>query len=145
MCPDTMGEWRKCAGSLCRDLLKAVFSTNFYALNAFNEKFGTWYPKIHQYQVSASWQSALSLSGTLGNWVGYFYGAWIVDKVGYRKALMINYIVIIPLIGEQRSRNWKDPLTDLRSNSGLRSKSLDAASSWYCTRYSQHSIQVSQR
>ena len=74
-------------------------SANFYALAAFNEKFGQYYPNIHQYQVSAGWQSALSLSGTIGNWVGYFYGAWIVDKIGYRKALMINYVLIIPLIG----------------------------------------------
>ena len=103
------------------------FSTNFYALKAFNQKFGQWYPSIHQYQVSAKWQSALSLSGTLGNWVGYFYGAWIVDKIGYRKALMLNYVLIVPLIGEFTRdllvELWTD--TTVHSHPRLCSESMD--------------------
>ncbi len=42
----------------------------FNALPVFRSYYGNYYPAIEQYQLSASWQSALGLAGSVGSIIG---------------------------------------------------------------------------
>jgi len=82
-------------------LTKNPFSGgSFNSLEQYRRVFGNFYPAINDYQVPASWQSAIGLGGTLGNFIGIPWGAFLVERLGYRKTLLINYVIIVPFIGE---------------------------------------------
>lgn len=36
----------------------------------------------------------------MGNFIGIPFGAFLVDRLGYRKTLLINYVLIVPFIGK---------------------------------------------
>ena len=74
--------------------------SSFYGLPAFKKQYGVYVLKTKSWTVPASWQVALSQSTTVGNFFGIFWGAFLSDRMGYRKALMVNLVLIIPLIGE---------------------------------------------
>lgn len=77
---------------------------SFNSLDQYRRYFGNYYPDINKgaggYQVPASWQSAIGIGGTLGNFIGIPWGAWMVDRYGYKKTLLLNYVIIMPFIGE---------------------------------------------
>ena len=57
---------------------------------------------MNDYQAPAAWQSAISQSPSIGSVFGVYCGYWggyLIDKFGYRKSLIINYIFVIPCIG----------------------------------------------
>ena len=83
----------------------------------FRQYFGTYYPAIDEWQIPAQWQSALGCAGLIGNYIGIVsscsltesiimtsdiafqpFGGWLVERLGYRYALMINYALIMPFI-----------------------------------------------
>ena len=87
----------------------------YTALPVFQKFFGTYYPSIGEYQIPAQWQSALGVAGTLGNLVGIVshvtklyipilildvqpLGGYLIERYGYRAALIGNYVLIIPFI-----------------------------------------------
>ena len=72
----------------------------FISLPQYRERFGDFYPDINQWQIPAEWQVGFALGPSLGNWIGIPLGALIIDKLGYRKTLLIFYFTVIPLIGE---------------------------------------------
>ena len=74
---------------------------SYTALPAFRKHFGNYYPDIDQYQIPASWQSALGVAGLLGNYLGIPFGAFLVERFGYRHALQMNYVLIMPFIAIQ--------------------------------------------
>lgn len=72
----------------------------FISLPQYRERFGDFYPDINQWQIPAEWQIAFALGPSLGNWIGIPLGALIIDRLGYRKTLLIFYFTVIPLICE---------------------------------------------
>lgn len=64
----------------------------------FQQCFGVYHPATKKYVIPANWQVAIGLGATLGTFIGIPWGAWLVDRYGYRKTLMLNYLIITPLI-----------------------------------------------
>ena len=61
---------------------------NFFALPAFNNKFGKYDPVTKNYQISAAWKSGLTNGASVGEILGLFATGIIQDHIGYRKTLM---------------------------------------------------------
>ena len=58
---------------------------NFYALPAFNEKYGHNYGGDAGYQVPAPWQVALGLGGPIGQLIGALATTFPLEKYGRKK------------------------------------------------------------
>ena len=74
--------------------------SSFYGLPAFQQRYGEYDPHTKKWAISAAWQAGLQQSVTVGSFFGIVWGSWLVDRLGYRKALMVNLVLIIPFIGE---------------------------------------------
>ena len=74
--------------------------SSFYGLPAFQQQYGDYVPSAKTWTVPAAWQVALSQSTTVGSFFGIPWGAFLSDRLGYRKAILINLALIVPLIGE---------------------------------------------
>ena len=77
----------------------------YTALPVFRKYFGNYYPAIDQYQVPAQWQTALGVAALVGNFIGIPLGGYLVERIGYRYALMSNYALVIPFIAIQAFAN----------------------------------------
>jgi hypothetical protein len=71
----------------------------FWGLPAFQEHYGEYLPSTGGYQVPAEWQIAIGQASTIGNFFGIFWGSFLIDRLGYRKSLLINMAMMIPFIG----------------------------------------------
>jgi MFS transporter, SP family, general alpha glucoside:H+ symporter len=76
------------------------YDTGFLAallgLPAFNRQFGYLYNG--QYVIPASWQSAVSNSGSIGIFIGVLINGWLTEHFGHRKILMTCYGLLTALI-----------------------------------------------
>lgn len=68
------------------------------SLLEYRKYFGTYYPALNDWQLTAGWQGALSQAGNIGNVLGIFIGTYTIDRFGYRKTLLFNYAIIMPFI-----------------------------------------------
>ena len=50
------------------------------------------------YRPILTCQSAISQAPSIGAVFGVFWGAFLVDRYGYRKALIVNYLITIPVV-----------------------------------------------
>ena len=66
----------------------------------YRQYFGNYYPDLKDWQVPASWQSAIGQAPSIGAVFGVYLGGVLNDRFGYRKSLLVNYVAIIPCIGE---------------------------------------------
>lgn len=60
---------------------------NLIALGGFRERYGTFVNEEQGYQISASWQSALTQAPTIGAFLGVLVSAQLAAKYGYRWTL----------------------------------------------------------
>ena len=72
--------------------------SSMYGFDAFNKKFGTYYPDIDKWEVPTKWQTSLSMAYSLSQVLGLFIAGIVADKVGYRKTMMVNLIACVALI-----------------------------------------------
>ncbi|ORX40328.1 general substrate transporter [Kockovaella imperatae] len=72
---------------------------SFWGLPAFREHYGEWLPDKQEYQVPAPWQIGIGQASTVGNFLGIFWGSFLIDRFGYRKSLLLNLFLMIPFIG----------------------------------------------
>lgn len=63
---------------------------SFYAMPAFQARFGQ--PYSGGYQVTASWQTRLSVSASVGNIIGVFLNSYFTERIGHKRVLLINCI-----------------------------------------------------
>ena len=70
-----------------------------WGMPAFRRYFGDYLPDKEEWQVSASWQAGIGQASTVSNYIGIPLAAWMVERYGYRKTLIINYLMILPFIG----------------------------------------------
>lgn len=72
---------------------------SFWALPAFREHFGEYLVDRGTWQIPAPWQAAIGQAPVIGNFFGIFWGAYCVERYGYRKTLMLNMALMMPFIG----------------------------------------------
>ncbi|KAJ5801957.1 uncharacterized protein N7503_004407 [Penicillium pulvis] len=66
-----------------------ILMGNFYAYPTFTQKYGSWYAKGNEYQVSAPWQSGLSMASTVGCIFGGIMNGYFASKFGYRGVMIV--------------------------------------------------------
>ncbi|ODV79439.1 maltose permease [Suhomyces tanzawaensis NRRL Y-17324] len=71
---------------------------SMYGFDAFNKKFGDFYPSLGTYQIPAKWQTALSMGYQSASIIGLFVSGIIASRIGYRKTLMTALITSVGLI-----------------------------------------------
>lgn len=67
-----------------------VLVTSLFAQQAFNEKYGTFSSVSQNYQIPASYQSALGVAPTIGAIFGALFNGWLTQKLGYKKVLLFS-------------------------------------------------------
>ena len=67
---------------------------NFTALQAFTSVFGHFTSKSQGYNLAASWQGALQVSGQLGALVGVMIAGPLTSWIGYRWATLIGLMLL---------------------------------------------------
>jgi SP family general alpha glucoside:H+ symporter-like MFS transporter len=70
---------------------------SFYAMPAFNRKFGT-KDAAGKYSLTAAWQDGLSDGAGVGEILGLYISGWLADRFGYKKVLAGALIMIIGFI-----------------------------------------------
>lgn len=61
-----------------------ILMGNFFAYPTFREKFGVYFGPEKGYQVTAPWQTGLSMSSTVGTIIGGLFNGYMATKYGYR-------------------------------------------------------------
>ncbi|KAK5078996.1 hypothetical protein LTS08_003855 [Lithohypha guttulata] len=71
---------------------------NFFALQTFNRHFGaptgTIENGVEQYQISASWQSALGTGTAAAQIIGLFINGIVSERIGYRWTMIVSLLLI---------------------------------------------------
>jgi len=67
---------------------------NFYAYPTFQKKYGTYFPELGQYQLSAAWQAGLGNASGVGAFFGALLNGYLVTKFGYKKVLLGSLVVL---------------------------------------------------
>lgn len=83
-------------------LIMEGYDTNLlnslYAFPDFAKKFGEYSEADGLYQVSAKWQTSLSMCVYVGEIIGLFIAGIIADRIGYRKTLIFALLLTIAFI-----------------------------------------------
>lgn len=74
-----------------------VLMGSFYAVDSFNEKYGTLQPD-GSYSLSAAWQAGLSNSMSVGQILGLFICGLVSERLGYRKTMLSALLAVICFI-----------------------------------------------
>ncbi|CAF3477451.1 unnamed protein product [Fusarium graminearum] len=75
-----------------------VLISSFFAQPAFREHYGTYQPSTDTWQITASWQNALSNAVSVGTIIGAFANGYFTHKLGYRKVLLASLVAICGFI-----------------------------------------------
>ncbi|KAF4345683.1 maltose permease [Fusarium beomiforme] len=75
-----------------------VLISSFFAQPSFREHYGSYQPKSNSWQITASWQNALSNAVSVGTIIGAFANGYFTHKFGYRKVLLTSLVVIVGCI-----------------------------------------------
>lgn len=75
---------------------------NFFGLQTFNRKYGhptgTITDGVEQYQISASWQSALGTGSAAAQIIGLFINGIVSERIGYRWTMIVSLLLIMCFI-----------------------------------------------
>ncbi|RYC88092.1 Alpha-glucosides permease MPH2 [Fusarium oxysporum f. sp. narcissi] len=71
-----------------------VLISSFFAQPSFREHYGSYQPKSNSWQITASWQNALSNAVSVGTIIGAFANGYFTYKFGYRKVLLTSLVAI---------------------------------------------------
>ena len=66
---------------------------NFYAMKAFNRKYGT-KDAEGNYSISAAWQSGLTNGANVGEILGLYVSGWLAERFGYTRVLAAALVMI---------------------------------------------------
>ncbi|KAF9773749.1 hypothetical protein IL306_008377 [Fusarium sp. DS 682] len=75
-----------------------VLISSFFAQPSFREHYGNYQPKTDSWQITASWQNALTNAVSVGTIIGAFANGYFTYKFGYRKVLLTSLVVIVGCI-----------------------------------------------
>jgi len=71
---------------------------SFFAQPAFSQKYGTYDQNSNKFQITASWQNALTNAVSVGTIVGAFANGYSSHRFGYRPVLLASLISICAFI-----------------------------------------------
>lgn len=86
--------------SIVMEGYQIVLLSSFYALPAFQQKYGEYFPELDTWAIPANWQVGFAVVVSGGGVLGVLVGAMEVDRWGYRWTLIANLVLIIGCIGE---------------------------------------------
>jgi len=72
--------------------------SSMYALPIFCERFGTWDAKSKVWEISAGWQTGLSMCVNVGEIIGLQMSGFFADRFGYRYTLIGSMVVLAGFI-----------------------------------------------
>jgi MFS transporter, SP family, general alpha glucoside:H+ symporter len=67
---------------------------NFYAYPTFQKKYGTYFPDIDGYQLTAGWQAALGNAAGVGAFMGVLLNGHLVGIFGQKRVLLASLFVL---------------------------------------------------
>jgi SP family general alpha glucoside:H+ symporter-like MFS transporter len=62
------------------------------------QKYGTWTGEEYGYQISASWQNALNVTGAIGTIIGALLNGYLTAEFGHRKTIMLGMVSLVAFI-----------------------------------------------
>ncbi|RFU36206.1 hypothetical protein B7463_g84, partial [Scytalidium lignicola] len=65
---------------------------SFFAYPQFKKAYGTWYPDLHDYVISAKWQNAIGAAAASGQVVGLLLNGLVTERFGHRRVI-IGYLI----------------------------------------------------
>lgn len=71
---------------------------SLYAYPTFARRFGTFSAATNNYQIPASWQSAMGSGPQAGAFIGAMANGFMIQRFGYRPAFMIGLVLMISFI-----------------------------------------------
>jgi SP family general alpha glucoside:H+ symporter-like MFS transporter len=71
---------------------------SFMGYPAFRKKYGKWTGDENGYQVSASWQNALNVTGAIGTIIGALLNGYFTATFGHRKTIMMGMVALVGFI-----------------------------------------------
>lgn len=71
-----------------------VLISSFFAQPSFREHYGSYQARTDTWQITASWQNALSNAVSVGTIIGAFANGYFTHKFGYRKVLLASLVAI---------------------------------------------------
>jgi SP family general alpha glucoside:H+ symporter-like MFS transporter len=71
---------------------------NFFAFPTFQQKYGTYFPDIDRYQLTAPWQAALGNSAGVGAFCGVLLNGYLVGIFGQKRVLLASLLVLSAFI-----------------------------------------------
>lgn len=71
---------------------------NFYAYPTFQKKYGTYFPEINGYQLTAGWQAGLGNAAGVGAFIGVLFTGHLVDIFGQKRVLVGSLMVLSAFI-----------------------------------------------
>ncbi|GKU02011.1 maltose permease mal31 [Fusarium langsethiae] len=75
-----------------------VLISSFFAQPAFRQHYGSYQSSTDTWQITASWQNALSNAVSVGTIIGAFANGYFTHKLGYRKVLLASLVAICDFI-----------------------------------------------
>lgn len=71
---------------------------NFFAFPTFQQKYGTYFPDIDRFQLTAPWQAALGNSAGVGAFCGVLLNGYLVGIFGQKRVLLASLLVLSAFI-----------------------------------------------
>ena len=68
---------------------------NLFGYPSFQKRFGVEVSNTGTYQLQAKWQTALGISGSLGNIVGIFINGIVTERFGHNKAVLGSLAILV--------------------------------------------------
>lgn len=78
--------------SLLNSPKDTAFITSLYAQNAFRRDFGV--PYDGGYEITAPWQTGLSMGAKVGIIIGIFLNGYLAEKFGMKRLMLVCYVLI---------------------------------------------------
>lgn len=71
---------------------------SFMAYPAFKRKYGSWTGEESEWQITASWQNALNVTGAIGTIIGALLNGFLTAKFGHRRVIMGGMVALSAFI-----------------------------------------------
>ncbi len=71
-----------------------ILISNLFAYPAFAKKYGTYFPSLNSYQLTAAWQAGLGNASGVGAFFGVLANGWLVNRFGQKHTLLGSLLIL---------------------------------------------------
>ncbi|KAF7198335.1 Maltose permease MAL31 [Pseudocercospora fuligena] len=71
---------------------------SFFAYPTFKRKYGEWYPKLNDYEISGPWMIGLSNAISVGELIGLAINGYALERFGHRRVMIVSLAVLCGFI-----------------------------------------------